>query len=247
MNTLIAGLRKQLRPVKALYRRFFKPKEWQANSWQQKQDDFMKRCLAEHFKGMKGVLHVGGHLGEEYPLYKQAGAQTIVFFEPMPDVYKELRHRFKGYKDVVLVQKALGSTNETRGMYKNLGAGESSSFLKPTDIYEGHFDEKTVTMDVVTLDSFLPTLESKTTYNVLVTDTQGFDLEVLKGAAATLKQIDYIYTEVSEGHYHGEPKLTDFDAFLMPLGFVRVAELFYGSWKGADQWGDVCYVKNTAK
>jgi hypothetical protein len=79
---------------------------------------------------------------------------------------------------------------------------------------------------------------------MLVTDTQGFDLEVLKGAQKTLSQIDYIYTEVSKGHYEGEPTLEDMDRFLKPFGFQRAEVSMYGSWKGRDQWGDIFYIKD---
>ena len=144
----------------------------------------------------------------------------------------------------MLVKKALGSRNETKEMHVNRGSGESTSFLKPTALYDGHFEEETVSLEVVTLDSLLPTFSDSHIFNMLVTDTQGFDLEVLKGAQTTLKQIEYLYTEVSKGHYHGEPTLEDFDRFLKPFGFGRAETSMYGSWKGEDQWGDMFYIKD---
>jgi FkbM family methyltransferase len=219
-------------------------REYHDNPWQEKQNDFMRNCLEKHKVAVKAVLHVGGHLGEEYTIYKKAGAQKIVFFEPMPEYFKELCKRLKGHTDAVLVRKALGSKNETREMHVNRGSGESTSFLKPTALYDGYFEEKTVPLEIVTLDSFLPSLHDGHIFNMLVTDTQGFDLEVLKGSEKSLKQIDYIYTEVSKGHYQGEPALEDFDAFLKPFGFRRAETSMYGSWKGEDQWGDMFYIKD---
>jgi FkbM family methyltransferase len=219
------------------------PREYHNNPWQEKQNDFMRNCFEKHQVTVKAVLHVGGHLGEEYPIYKKAGAKKIVFFEPMPDFFNELTRRLKGHKDVALIQKALGSKNEIREMHVNRGSGESTSFLKPTALYDGYFEAEAVPLEIVTLDSFLPNLKDRQLFNTLVTDTQGFDLEVLKGAKNTLNQIDYVYTEVSKGHYHGEPKLEDFDIFLKPLGFRRVETSMYGSWKGEDQWGDMFYIK----
>ena len=229
---------------KTYLRRLLRKKEYRDNSWQQTQNDFMRNCFVTHKVVVKGVLHVGGHLGEEYPIYKKVGAQKIVFFEPIPDIYNELTKRLKGCEDVVLVKKALGSRNETRDMHIHRGGGESTSFLKPTALYDGYFEEKTVPLEIVTLDSFLPSLNDSHVFNMLVTDTQGFDLEVLKGAQNALKQIKYIYTEVSKGHYHGEPALEDFDVFLKPFGFRRVESSMYGSWKGEDQWGDIFYIKD---
>lgn len=220
-----------------------KRREYHDNPWQEKQNDFMRNCFIKHAVAIKGVLHVGAHLGEEYPLYQQAGAKKIVFFEPMPDFFKELARRLQGHHDVELLNLALGSKIETREMHVNRGSGESTSFLEPTALYDGFFEEKTTPLRVVTLDSILPSLPDHQNFNMLVTDTQGFDLEVLKGGKNTLMQIQYVYTEVSKGHYQGEPKLEDFDAFLAPFGFRRAETSMYGSWKGEDQWGDMFYIK----
>ena len=61
----------------------------------------------------------------------------------MPDFFAEVIKRLKERDDVVLVTKALGSRNETRDMHVNRGIGESTSFLKPTALYDGYFEEKT--------------------------------------------------------------------------------------------------------
>ena len=229
--------------LKSSLKRMLRKKEYHHNPWQETQNSFMRECLEKYSVAVKGVLHVGGHLGEEYPIYAAAGAQKVVFFEPMPAFFDELAKRLNGHDDVMLVKKALGAKSETREMHVNRGSGESTSFLKPTSLYDGYFEEKTVPLEIVTLDSFLPSLTDHHVFNMLVTDTQGFDLEVLMGSQNTLGQIKYIYTEVSQGHYHGEPKLEDFDAFLRPFGFRRAETSMYGSWKGQDQWGDMFYIK----
>jgi hypothetical protein len=58
-----------------------------------------------------------------------------------------------------------------------------------------------------------------------------------------LGAVDYVYTEVSKGHYCGEPQLEEIDALLAPFGFRRRDISIYGNWKGQDEWGDVFYVK----
>ena len=237
-------IRSLLSRSKAYFRQLLQRREFQDNPWQQTQNDFMMQCFVKHKVVVKGVLHVGGHLGEEYPIYQKAGAEGVVFFEPMPDIFAALSKRLKGRGDVVLVGKALGSKNEKRRIHVGKGSGESTSFLKPTDLYHGHFEETPVYLEIFTLDSIFSSLSNNRIFNMLVTDTQGFDLEVLKGAEKTLEQIDYIYTEASRGHYHGEPSLEDFDLFLTPRGFRRAETSMYGSWKGTDQWGDIFYMRD---
>jgi len=237
-------MKRFLSRLAAEVRRLLGQRQYDDNPWQQKQNDFMHHCFMKYKVAVKGVLHVGGHLGEEYPIYKKSGAQKIVFFEPMPDFFNELAKKLKGHDDVILINKALGSQNETREIHINRGSGESTSFLKPTALYDGFFKDTTVPLEIVTLDSLLPSLSDSHVFNMVVTDTQGFDLEVLKGAKNTLKQMDYVYTEVSKGHYHGEPTLEDFDIFLKTFGFRRVEISMYGSWQGEDEWGDMFYIKD---
>jgi len=244
MKQRIINVKHLLSFPKVLIQRLILPRGYHDNPWQQKQNAFMLDCFVKHNIAVKGVLHVGGHLGEEYPIYKTVGAQKVAFFEPMPAFFDELTKRLKGHNDVTLIQKALGSRHEMKEMHVNRGSGESTSFLKPTALYDGYFEQKTILLEIVTLDSVLLSLNDSRIFNMLVIDTQGFDLEVLKGAANMLNQIDYIYTEVSKGHYHGEPALEDFDMFLKPYGFRRAETSMYGSWKGEDQWGDVFYIKH---
>jgi FkbM family methyltransferase len=203
----------------------------------------MRHCFLKHNVAVRGVIHVGAHLGEEYDLYKDVGAQIIAFVEPMPHIFRELRRRLKSREDVLLINKALGSRNETRQIYVGRHSGESTSFLRPTRLYDGFFEDKTQILQIVTLDSIFGSLRDNSLFNMLVTDTQGFDLEVLKGAQRTLQQMHYVYTEVSRGHYHGEPSAADFDIFLSAFGFQRVEMSMYGSWKGQDEWGDLFYMK----
>ena len=217
------------------------------NDWQDRQDEFMRKCFASHGVRLTGVLHVGGHFGEEYPIYKAAGAQRVVFFEPMPHIFMELRRRFGSHEDVTLVKQALGSKRETLRMHVNRFAGESSSFLRPSALYDGFFRRSRLSLSVDTLDAALLALGGPSGFDLLVTDTQGFDLEVLRGAKKALDTVDYVYTEVSQGHYQGEPTVADFDSFLSPLGFFRVEQELYGSWKGRDRWGDLFYAKQKAR
>jgi FkbM family methyltransferase len=213
------------------------------NPWQEAQNAFMIHCLADYDVTLKGVIHVGGHLGEEYSIYKRAGARRIAFFEPLPDLFDALRRRFENTEDVVLINRALGARNEVREMNIGRGGRESTSFLRPTTLYDGCFEEQRLPLEIVTLDSWVRTDPHGNEYNMLVTDTQGFDLEVLKGSQETLHQIEYIYTEVSNGHYEGEPTVEQFDAFLAPFGFIRKDMSLYGSWKGQDAWGDLFYAR----
>jgi len=75
---------------------------------------------------------------------------------------------------------------------------------------------------------------------MIATDIQGAELEAFKGANQALKNVRWIYTEVSyESLYKGaalEPELT---AFLNKKGFKKEKEVDTGM-----GWGDALYVKS---
>ena len=65
-------------------------------------------------------------------------------------------------------------------------------------------------------------------------DTQGYELEVFKGAINTLKHIDFIFCEVNRAEvFEGCAQIGELDAFLADQGFKRVET----EWHGGD-FGD---------
>ena len=78
--------------------------------------------------------------------------------------------------------------------------------------------------------------------NFICIDTQGYELEALKGCKNSLKKIDYIYTEVNRDYlYEENPLISDLDLFLKNFGFIRVETKWAKD--GLLPWGDAFYVK----
>jgi hypothetical protein len=76
------------------------------------------------------------------------------------------------------------------------------------------------TMVTTTVDALMAELAPPTSPNLLVVDTQGADLKVLRGATETLKQVDGLLVEVAEAPlYVGGCTFAELRAFLEPLGF----------------------------
>ena len=76
-------------------------------------------------------------------------------------------------------------------------------------------------------------------YNFLNIDVQGFELEVLKGACGSLKNIDSMIVEVNRDEvYSGCPMIEDIDNFLQDFNFTRVEV----GWQ-SKSWGDAFYAK----
>jgi hypothetical protein len=75
-------------------------------------------------------------------------------------------------------------------------------------------------------------------YQLLVMDVQGFEGRVLKGATETLKQMNFVYTEVNRDEvYQGCTLVDELDELLSE--FERVET---GAWVGG-MWSDAFYIR----
>jgi FkbM family methyltransferase len=179
---------------------------------------------------VKGVIHVGGHTGEEIPDYLKY-TNNIHIFEPQKECFDLIPNNVKKYNC------ALGDKEGTLSL--NLASNkQSASLLKPKKHIEIHPDvlfEGTMDVDVKTLDSF-----NIQDCNFLNMDVQGYELHVLKGAKKTLNSIQLIYTEVNMDElYEGNCLIEDMDAWLGTYKFRRIWECDTGC-----KWGDALYAKD---
>jgi FkbM family methyltransferase len=154
----------------------------------------LDQILKENLK-INGVIHIGGHIGHEHWIYVNNRIPNILYYEPNPNVFETLKHNAPTAK---CVNKALGNVSGKIEMYvETSNGGMSNSILKPKHHLEKYphiqFPEKIV-VDIEKLDN---EVFDKSLYNFLNIDTQGYELEVLKGATNTLKNIIGIIIEVN--------------------------------------------------
>lgn len=189
---------------------------------------------------INGVIHVGAHKGQEVDLYEKLNIKNIMLFEPIPKIFELLKEKY-GNK-YSLFNTALGNIDGTIVMnIENVNDSKSSSILEPLEHikYYPHiiFTEK-ITVNITKLNNFL---NHSNDYNTMVIDTQGYELEVLKGSDKFLENINYIICEVNkEELYYGCPNVVDIDNYLIKFGFSRVETSW--SWDN-ETWGDALYIK----
>lgn len=189
-----------------------------------------------------GIIHVGAHVGQEYEEYMATfGPVETHWFEPVESVFSKLSENLSGKPGVNFYNLGLGEDSFTTKMFVDSGNdAQSSSILKPKlhteEFPHIEFPESSqIEIKVEKLDNFF--IES---CNMLVLDTQGYELNVLKGSVLTLKNIDYIFTEFNTIEmYENCPKLEDIDNFLREFGFERLE-----TWYTTQNWGDAMYIKN---
>ena len=188
---------------------------------------------------IKGIIHIGGHYGEEITDYLREGIQNILVFEPLDENFdilsekvKDLNANIEGY------QVALGSKPGEYKMYVSDNEKQSSSILKPKVHLTHHPHVKfpsVETVEVHLLDDY-----NCYDYNFINMDVQGYELEVLRGGLETLKQVDYVYCEVNRDEvYEHNAYVQEIDEFLSDYDMIRVET----DWAG-DIWGDALYIKS---
>lgn len=190
----------------------------------------------------KHIVHAGAHHGQELEIYDGLNPDEVWLFEPQKEAFSFLRNSSNQFRWAKCYHLALGSQVGTSKIYKShSNTGESSSLLPPHKHLE-HFPTVTFggeeNVQVETLDNLIE-LNSLFVPSVLCMDTQGYEMEILRGASKTLSSVKLIITEFSTKEmYKGCPLLSDMDEFLLKQGFNRI-ETFWQD----DCWGDAAYVK----
>jgi FkbM family methyltransferase len=174
------------------------------------------------------VVDVGANEGQfarEIRRYSYDG--EIISFEPTSAAYAQLVRASSRDRLWNVRQLALGERNMTQVM--NVAAlGVFNSFLETSAYCKEHFGpgsagakEETVAirrLDEV-LTEIIPNLQQRRPF--LKVDTQGYDLEVLKGLGDSLRFFPALQCEVSMiPLYDGSPHWTETISFLEKAGFA---------------------------
>lgn len=189
-----------------------------------------------------GCIHVGAHHAQEHPDYVAAGVKRFVYIEPCAGTFNVLKNKFAGHHHIQLFNVACGDVEGQQLMYTgSQNDGQSNSLLKMQkhlQIHPGITLPNTELVTVKRLDSL--GLAHKG-YQLLVMDCQGFEGRVLKGAVETLKQINYVYTEVNRDEvYQGCTLVDELDKLLHEFNRVET-----GAWVGG-MWSDALYMRKTS-
>ena len=190
---------------------------------------------------IKGIIHVGGHHGEELEDYIDEGIQNIILFEPLSDCFDVIGYKCQDLNaNIEGHQVALGSERGIAKMYVSDNEKQSSSVLKPKVHLTHHPHVKfpsTEDVEVHLLDDY-----NSKDYNFINMDVQGYELEVLKGGTKTLEHVDYVYCEVNRDEvYENNAYVEELDEFLSEYNMKRVET----DWAG-DIWGDALYIREAA-
>ncbi|MCS0504872.1 FkbM family methyltransferase [Ancylobacter mangrovi] len=168
------------------------------------------------------VLDVGANRGQFALIARHLWPQaSIISFEPLPGPAAYWHRAMEGDARARLVQAAIGAERQT--MKINVTSADDSSSLLPLGethqkIYGSSVTDQ-IEVKVAPLGDFVAPEEFRAP-TLLKIDTQGFELEVLKGMAGLEKNISHVYAELSFVElYAGQPLASEVLSYLDGVGF----------------------------
>jgi FkbM family methyltransferase len=189
------------------------------------------------------VFDVGANVGQSVRKFRRVFPQCVVHsFEPSPSTFQVLKNGLMGFENLHLWNCALGANPGKLPFFENTFS-DMSSFL-PLGASGWGTIAKETRVDVQTVDEFCKT-ENVARIDVLKLDTQGFDLEVLRGAANMLAQskIGLVYLEIIfPGMYEELPSFSDIYQFLISKGFRLVSFYDFHYQNQLVSWTDALFL-----
>lgn len=194
---------------------------------------------------ISSLIHVGGHIGQEVDFYHSLNLDKVIYFEPVKEFADELKLKINKFSNFHLHQCALGNENSNKVIYiADKGEKDDSGSTSLLEPRESNISFGKKVIEVKKYSSF-----DYSNIDIAVLDTQGYELEVLRGFKNKLQTFKFIIVEFSnfEG-YINQTIYKDLNKFLNLNNFSfltqnkKVLKVFKN--KNTGSYGDALYVNN---
>jgi FkbM family methyltransferase len=148
------------------------------------------------------TIDIGANVGQfGIDIRRHGFSGQIISFEPVKEAYEKLANTITKHKPWRAFQIGIGSAESSQIIYVSGNDGLSSSLLAMGKVHLNNFPKSVIVssqkVSVSTLDNQLEVLGIDPGNILLKLDVQGFEAEVLKGAAKSLPKIPLCFLEVS--------------------------------------------------
>lgn len=163
--------------------------------------EFSIRCQLIEYKGISLVIDVGANTGQYADSLRQQGYEgKFLSFEPLSEEFVQLSEKASQDPKWNCKHLALGSYNGLCQMNR-AGNSYSSSILPMLERHVANAPDSAYigkeTVSIARLDSFEQECIGENDRIYLKIDTQGYEMEVLKGCDRILDKVDVIELELS--------------------------------------------------
>jgi FkbM family methyltransferase len=192
------------------------------------------------------LFDVGANTGQTRNWFRfHVPKATIYCFEPVQSTFEQLKANAKGDANCILENQALGNEQGTKTIRLFEGDMTVLNSLRE-DVMNNTKGAKEETITVTTLDAYCKARHIQK-IDLLKIDTEGFEINVLKGAEEMLQNgsISFVYCEVgfqsSNQRNTYFPMLTDFFA-ARDYYFFGLYQMDYHDWVGGNGLGNALYI-----
>ncbi len=191
------------------------------------------------------VFDVGANVGQTTrALIDLFPSGEIHAFEPGRAAFDILHKTFSATENVKVNHLALGAAVGARPFYENASTDMSSFLQLGPQGWGAVLDQ--IEVGLSTLDAYCAEHNIQS-IDLLKSDTQGFDLEVLRGGERMLREcrIRFIYLEITIAKiYENLPRLDHIYGFLADRGFELVAFYEFHYLNDRSAWTDALFARS---
>ena len=184
-----------------------------------------------HFRA-RVIFDVGANVGQSATLLSAEFPESQIYsFEPSADTYEQLQRNFQHHDRVHCIQMALGSAKKTAKLALDGSSDRSFLVTESSQTDQQNTDSETVQVD--TLDSYC-SANKIDRISFLKIDTEGGDLDVLKGATNLLTEHRVDIVEVEAGMNPKNDRHVSFETlkeFLESHGYY-----LFGIYEQVNEW-----------
>jgi FkbM family methyltransferase len=190
------------------------------------------------------IFDVGANVGQTIDVLRQLFLHpTIHAFEPGKAAFDGLLRTHSKLPHIHLNNLGLASKPERRTFFENARTDMSSFLPLGPDGWGQISNQREI--EVSSIDRYC--LQHEIPFiDLLKSDTQGFDLEVIKGAQGLLdaRKIRLIYLElIFQKLYQGIPRIDEIYRFISDQGFELVSFYKFHYLNGRAGWTDALFIQ----
>ena len=206
--------------------------------YQRKIFNFLKK---KNLKKINIFFDIGAHEGESIEIFsKNFTISKIYSFEPSPINFLKLKNKvnlfLKNFKDIKVYVENVGLGDEKKRICLKQLNESSSSTINQINKNSKYFKKKrfflnklhtknfykNIDIQIIRLDEYLNN-NSIEYINFMKVDTEGYELDVLKGLGTKIHNVQYI---MFEHHYHDmlikTYKFSDINELLVKNNFIKI-------------------------
>jgi FkbM family methyltransferase len=195
------------------------------------------------------LFDVGANVGQTRNWFRfHLPKATIYSFEPVSSAFEMLKQSAAGDHNATLVNMALGDEAGTKTIRLHEGEMNVLNSLR-AEAMNNSREAKEETIQITTLDAYCRA-HSITKIDLLKIDTEGFEINVLRGATEMMRNgtISFIYCET--GFQQGNQRNTYFPELTEHLAkfgyyFFGLYQMDYHDWKRGNGLGNALYIHNS--